>query len=827
MSRFLWPALLLLSLSTRSLPFLTNGQQRESSAADPVYLALRQMQPGEERASVEEVELRRDAGHFVFHRGTFYFLAPIMGRTLGAIFVGEGTFTLSPPLEVEQQFLAHLTGTGELRETFEEAVIYFTDGTGEELRRWLAITQAPPPQPIRDRFREHQRLVRRQLKQALEIRLLADLYAPQREGFFLAFLKGKKHPKLVFGVDPLGFAPSLPSAEEVGLASYEETTQGIWALFHRSAELASADVEEKDHREYDLTQYRLQVRLDRGGHLDVTAEVTFVPLQPHLRIIRFALFPKLRVEHVWDAEKAPLPFLQADEEEGDALAVIFPEPLPVGVPRTVFLRYGGSGVVRPSGPGNYILVPEARSTWYPNNWQMPFGDRATFEITFSIPRDHTIVATGQPRERNPEMSHWTSAWPTTVAGFNVGLFQTRQRADEGFILEVYTNPTEPDEIRRVRLLVEHLQQQGVRLELPVGSLTTSGLAENMLIEALNAVRIFTRYFGPNPYGRIALSQQPAAFFGQSWPMLVYLPYTAFLDGTQRRALGLPVRFSEFTDVVGAHEVAHQWWGHLVSWKTYRDQWMSEGFSDFSAALYLQFAFHADPERRLKRFLEFWKSQRELITRKALLGVNRTSLEPYRVGPLILGARLNTGRTEGAYERLAYAKGAFVLHMLRMMLRDPRAPLGEGDDRFIALMREFTRTYAHRAASTRDFQRLVEKHMTPEMDLEGNGRMEWFFRQWISGTALPHYVLQYRLRPTPDGRYRLWLKISQSRVPDDFRMLVPVYLDYGKGKLVRLGTATLQGNGSVETEVTLATPPERVLLNAFEDVLCTKEEKVVK
>ncbi|GBC82539.1 hypothetical protein HRbin10_01666 [bacterium HR10] len=800
--------------------------QEDTRASDPVFLALRQMRPSEEYATVEHLELRRDAGQLTFHRGTLYFLTPVKGRVLGAVFLGEGTFALSPPHEVERQFLAHFAGQGELRETFEEAILYFTDRTHEELRAQLSILQAPPPKPILDRFREHQRVVRRRLKQGLDFRLLADLYAPHREGFFLAFLKGKTHPKLVFGVDPLGFAPSLPSPEEVGLASYEETTEGIWALFHRASESA-ADAEAEDHREYDLTRYRLRVRLDRGGRLTVTAEVTFVPRQPHLRVIRFALFPKLRVERAWDAERHPLPFLQADEEEGDALAVIFPDPLPVGVPHTVIFEYSGSGAVRPSGPGNYILVPEARATWYPNNWQMPFGDRATFEVAFTIPRDLMIVATGHRHELDPEASQWTSEWPVAVAGFNVGLFRPRQRTEDNFTIEVYTNPTEPDEIRRVQLLAERLEQQGVRLELPLGSLTTSGLAEGMLAEATNAVRIFTRYFGPNPYGRIALSQQPVAFFGQSWPMLVYLPYTAFLDGTQRRALGLPVRFSEFTDVIGAHEIAHQWWGHIVSWKTYRDQWMSEGFSDFAAALYLQFAFHANPERRLQRFLDFWRSQRELITQKALLGVNRMSLEPYRVGPLILGARLNTGRTSGAYERLVYAKGAFVLHMLRMMLRDPRAPLGQGDDRFIALMHEFTRTYAHRAASTRDFQRLVEKYMTPEMDLDGNRSMDWFFRQWVYGTALPHYTLQYRLRPAPNGRHHLWLKITQSRVPEDFQMLVPVYLDDGRGKLTRLGVATLRGNGAAETEVMLAARPERVLLNAFEDVLCTKEEKALK
>jgi hypothetical protein len=798
-----------------------------SSVSDPLYLALRQMSLSEERATVAELEVQRDVGRLLFHRGTLYFFAPVMGRVLGAVFKGEGTFTLSSLPDVERRFLAHFTGREEVRETFEEAILYFTDHTYEELRERLSIVHAPPPLSLLDRIREHHRIVRRQLKQGLEFRLLADLYAPHREGFFLAFLKGKTHPKLLFGVDPLGFAPSLPSAEEVGLASYEETTQGIWALTHRRSELGSAHVEEEDHREYDLTHYRLQVRVDRSGRLSVTAEITFVPLQPQLRLIRFALFPKLRVERAREAEGRSLPVLQAEEEEGEAVAVIFPEPLPTGRARTVILEYSGSGAVRPSGPGNYILVPEARATWYPNNWQMTFGDRATFEMMFTIPSEYTLIATGRPHESGPRTSRWTSEWPLAVAGFNFGLFRTRERKTEDVALEVYTNPTEPDEVRRLQLLAERLEQQGVRLEVPLGSLTTGSLAENMLVEATNAVRLFTHYFGANPYGRIALSQQPAAFFGQSWPMLIYLPYTAFLDGTQRHALGLPVRFSQFTDVIGAHEIAHQWWGHVVAWKTYRDQWMSEGFSDFAAALYLQFAFHNDPERRLKRFLDFWKGQRELITQKTLLGVNRTNLEPYRVGPLILGARLNTGRTQGAYERLVYAKGAFVLHMLRMMMRDARAPWGQGDDRFIALMREFTQTYAHRAASTRDFQRLVEKYMTPEMDVEGNGSMDWFFRQWVHGTALPHYTLRYRLRPTPDGKHRLWIQLTQSRVPEDFQMLVPVYLDYGKGKLIRLGVATLRGNGSAETEVTLAAPPERVVLNAFEDVLCTKEEQALR
>jgi len=255
--------------------------------------------------------------------------------------------------------------------------------------------------------------------------------------------------------------------------------------------------------------------------------------------------------------------------------------------------------------------------------------------------------------------------------------------------------------------------------------------------------------------------------------------------------------------------------------------ISEGFADFSASLYLQLAYHQDPAKRLKRFLDFWRGERELITEKALLGLHRAHREPNDVGPIWLGVRLNSGRTSGAYERLVYAKGAFVIHMLRMMMRDPRAQTGIGDDRFIAMTRDFTSTFAHKAASTEDFKRIVEKHITPEMDLDGNGRLDWFFNQWVYGTEIPHYKLEYKITPDAGGKHSLWLKITQSKVSDNFKMLVPVYLDYGKGRLVRLGVAGLIGNSSVEREIKLAEPPERMTLAALEDVLCTKQESRLK
>ena len=69
-------------------------------------------------------------------------------------------------------------------------------------------------------------------------------------------------------------------------------------------------------------------------------------------------------------------------------------------------------------------------------------------------------------------------------------------------------------------------------------------------------------------------------------MLVYLPICYFWDSTIQHELGVLDRDPSYWQVVTAHEVAHQWWGQTVGFASYRDQWMSEGFANFSAALFL-------------------------------------------------------------------------------------------------------------------------------------------------------------------------------------------------------------------------------------------------
>ena len=134
----------------------------------------------------------------------------------------------------------------------------------------------------------------------------------------------------------------------------------------------------------------------------------------------------------------------------------------------------------------------------------------------------------------------------------------------------------------------------------MGSMNTTILNKKALAEAQTSLSIFSEYFGPLPFKQIAMTQQTATNYGQSWPMRVYLPMSYLLDETVRHCLGYPDTTAYFS-IVAPHEVAHRWWGHAVGFNSYRDQRMSEGFAEMAASLYVQFAYLKEPQK----YARFW------------------------------------------------------------------------------------------------------------------------------------------------------------------------------------------------------------------------------
>ncbi|HEV2884350.1 MAG TPA: carboxypeptidase regulatory-like domain-containing protein [Pyrinomonadaceae bacterium] len=783
--------------------------------SDPVYQQLRQQTKANEDftgsyATVSNLVLKREGATFTLRNGQIYFVAPVEGRYTGGVFIGDGEFNLVPPTEVEKNSLKIFTNEPSITEQFSGLVLRFTDKTFDEIRSapgTAMATSGPQAGSARDTFRENQTLLRKRLRDNFELKTLADLYAPERPGFFTAFINGKRFSKLVYIFSPLGIPEVSP--EEVLLFSYGDTDGGFWTAFHRLDEYAKGTASSaEDHRVVDLVRHEIDGTI-KGTTLAVVDKITFKALLPG-RVVPLNLYRTLRVSKVLDDQSKEISFIQEGRDEDSDLGIIMPARMEAGKTYSIAVHYEGGDAIRDSGGGNFILVP--RSTWYPNNAGTQFGDRAIFDMTFRYPKSFMFVGTGAPvapdsREGDLAVAKWSSGTTDlAVAGFNYGRFKKKEIEDKeaGYTIEFYANPEVPDELRRVQNQIEQAEREGIQTFTTLGAISTTKMADSALADAQNSARIYNAFFGKLPYTRFAMTQQPAANFGQAWPTLVYMPYTAFMDVTQRTQLfGVRGGTSTFWRYVGPHEVAHQWWGHTIGWHSYHDQWMSEGFAELSASLYVQYV-----RRDHSKFTEFWEEQRHQIVDSSPATKGR---KPYTVGPVTQGYRLNNAKTGNVAQNLIYPKGAYILHMIRMMMYSQKG----GDAKFQAMMKDFVQKHYNKDVSTEDFKAAVEKHMTPDMDIDKNGRMDWFFNQWVYGTEMPSYRFEYGMSgDVLNG------KITQSGVSNNFAMLVPLYADFGKG-WIKLGAARLIGNASVDVNnLKLPMAPKKVAICALNDVLAS-------
>lgn len=789
---------------------------------DPGYVSLRKVSDSKnsfsgEYATVNNLVIKRDTATFTLHSGEIYFLEPVDGKTNGAVFIGNGDVSLTPPVDAEKKMLNFFINAPELKEQFTELVMFFTDETFEEVKKSqnaTISTNGSQSGKARDTYRNKENSFKSDFRYNLTTRILMDKYSSPRAGFFYTFIEGKKYKRLLFKLDPLGLEEVYP--EQVMLMNYSQTDYGIWTAFHLTEEYKKGTAKSsQDRRTYDLIHHQIEATL-RGTKLIALDKVTIQSRIVGQRVIPLDLFPTLRVKRVTDEKGEEINIIQENHDKDGGLAIILQNAPEIGKPFILNFEYEGEEVVIAQGTGNFILNPSARASWYPNN-AAHFGDRATFDITFRYPKKFTMIGVGELVEPETidedfKIGHWSSKdVEMKVAGFNYGDFIKKEVKDTvtGYNLEVYVNREMPNEIRDIQARIEDLERQGYKTATTLGAMSTTAMADTVLVEAQNSVRIYDGYFGKTPFKRFAMSQQPNTFFGQAWATLIYMPYMAFISDTQRTQLfGVRGGTNSFWREVSAHEVAHQWWGHSVSWSNYHDQWMSEGFAEFSTSLYIQFI-----KKDLKKFNEFWEDQRKQIVESS---PSTGGYKPYTVGPITQGYRLRTAKTGRVVQNLIYPKGAYVVHMIRMMMYDQK----DGDLKFQIMMRDFIKSHFNQDVSTEDFKAIVEKHITPKMDIDQNGKMDWFFDKWVYGTEIPSYKFEYKITNS-NGKGILSGTITQADVSDDFAMVVPIYLDFGNNNWTYLGNVTIAGNDTVDLgEIQLPKVPQKAAICALNDVLAT-------
>jgi hypothetical protein len=560
--------------------------------------------------------------------------------------------------------------------------------------------------------------------------------------------------------------------------------------------------------------HTLDTTLEKSGALSGKATTTFISLRNGQRVVPFSLFHTLRVQSV-TADGQPLSFIQEDKNDDADFAVILAKPLAAGEKFSVTTTYSGKEAVSNEGGGNYF--PIARDDWYPNSTNPGLGEYASYDMTFRIPKGMKIAATGalvsESNEGGQNVSVWKSETPQTVAGFSFGRFKVEEAklTKPEMFIQSFANEESPNWVQALQQATSsNLPGQSPISGVALGTMSTTSLNKKALAEGELAEQLYSDYFGPSLFTHLELTQQTACNFGQSWPGLVWIPICYYFDTTVRHQLGMDWGDRGYWKVVTPHEVAHQWWGHTVGFSSGRDQWMSEGFADMSASLYLSM-IEKDP----KKFITFWNDERELLVER-----NAQGFRAIDAGPLTMGYRAGNSRTGGGItRRLIYPKGAYVLHMIRMMMYDNHT----GDKQFKEMMQDFVNTYRGKSATTEDFKAAVEKHITPDMDAEGNHKMDWFFNEYVYGTQLPSYKLDYSFDTAADGTIVMSVNAAQSGVDDKFRMVVPVYLELDDGRIVFLGRMRIVGNNSGTAKVPLKglkAKPRRALINYHDDVLAS-------
>jgi len=763
---------------------------------------------------VREFALRRDAVRVAFESGTLGLLEPFHGRVLGAVFSGSAEVLATPRDPAEKISLSRFLGTPLLDTPVSKVHLRFTDGTAEEIESYL---QSAGAKPVNEpEFVSDWNAVLPSLNPAFSLRTLRDLDSPSPLPFFQAMLVDSRH-----GVFEVSVDDRRPEQVLMGQVRYREGGRyyDLWAMFPRASGAGHPEPAEPVRYTIDTT---VQDDLQLKGHTKIVMQA----LRDGERIIPLILSRGLKVQSVTDVSGQPLDFFQNEDlsekevlRRGDDLFfVVLPAPTKAGQEITWDVTYSGSVI---TDAGNGVFYVGDRGAWYPHpNETTHFCD---YDMTFRWPRKLNLVATGKRTEEHEDgewrVAHWVSDEPMILAAFNLGNY-SQASADAGPV-HITVNANQELEQALVGLF---RPRPGMALAPgPAGWRRTSDVwrSANLTAAALppppaavighlatdigDAVRNMEQWNGPFPFARLEVSPLPAAE-GQSWPGLIYLSTLTFVPKAEQRRAGIAERATfSFSDLMPFHELAHQWWGNLAAYASYRDEWIMEALANYCALLYLD--TRRPDEHTMARALEAYRSD-------LLSSVPDGPETADEIGPLALGQRLNSSLAPDGFARVIYPKATWVVHMLRLMLQDPKAK--DPDARFRGLLHTLLEKHRYAALSEEDLRREVSRIMTPEMDLESMHSMDWFFEEWVHATGIPHFSATYKVSEA--GReYLVHGTLRQKGVPEAFLARVPLYRGNGGEKPVLLGWVVTSGH-ETPFRFRSTVKPDRILIDPGQTLL---------
>jgi len=641
------------------------------------------------------------------------FLIESDGGVTGLVLLGRGVMQFSPAPETERGQLRIFSGAEALQTPFESAFVRLNP---LEYEQRVSVASLTPAAVNARELRRAQDLLTREGPKSFSLDL-RDLsaepwYLLPPVGDFLAEVRTRRHGTLTY-------MRTGTLAEDITLFDREDRrTIALYPSSQRRSANGGLAFNEDDRRDYDVLDYDIEANISpETERLEGRVRMRIRTRGQDLSSLMLRLADELSVRNIVSVEYGRLLHLRVRDQ--DNVIVNFPVPLRSGVELTLLVTYAGR--ISPQGIDDeavqgegrrdepFLIPPEpnfllsSRSYWYPQN---PITDYATATLRIIVPEGYGCAASGQPRTGDAvtlrdlltltEGRSFVFTAPEPLRYFAVVISRFVRVAER--TIELETNNTSAAGSVALRIAIDANPRQ-----------QSNGRALTDDVEAI--MRYYAGIIGDVPYASMTVALVEDELPGGHSP-----GYMAVLNNplpTSRYTWRSdPAAFSGFPEFFLAHELAHQWWGQGVGWRNYHEQWLSEGFAQYFAALYAQ---HARGERTFVDMLRQFR---------------RWAIAESDEGPISLGSRLGHLKNDRrVFRALVYNKGAAVLHMLRRLI---------GDETFFNGVRRFYTEQKFRKAGTDDLRAAFEAvHGKP---------LDRFFERWIYGVQIPRLRYSTTLQP---------------------------------------------------------------------------------
>ncbi len=719
------------------------GQDRMAQVENLSRLSLNPAKQFDARAltiSVEDLDLTLPAGSA--------FVVETEEGTTGFVFLGKGEVRFHPTPEIEKGQLKIFGGADVFQTRFDATYIRINP---RDVAALLDSTHLVPRAVDARELRRADEVFREDVLKSYAVDMAdmsRDLWSIMpAAGDFLAEIHTPRY-------DTLTYARSRAEPEDISFFDRKRHRNIAVYSSKEARERFGRSYNEDDFVSYDVLGYDIDLAVspDRAW-LEGRARLQIRVLATAINSLSLRLAESLTVQSIVSDQFGRL--LGVRVRNQNTIIVNLPAVLLRDDDLVLTIAYAGrlepqhedtealaaQVAGRPSqGPADDMPVfqPERsflysnRSYWYP---QATVTDYATASLRITVPSNIECVASGM----------LDTGFPTALAGTDSGqprkvyLFTTALPLRYlAFVLSRFTRgestevPAGPE--ANVTLTVQTNPRQ-VRRGRELGE------------RAIDILRFYGSLLGDAPYPTFTLAlleselpggHSPGYFAALNQP----LPSTPYVWRND------PASFEDFPEFFIAHELAHQWWGQAVGWRNYHEQWLSEGFAQYFAALYAQ----------RRRGDETFTS--------VLRQFRRWGMQQSDQGPISLGYRLGHIRGDSrVFRAVVYNKSAAVLHMLRRLV---------GDEAFFSGVRRFYTALRFKKAGTEDFREAMET--------ETGRSLERFFEQWIYGSTLPRLKVGYRVEAGPAGQQAL---IHVEQLGEVFDLPLTVTLEYADRKTVEV------------------------------------------